>query len=478
MIASSFGLQLLAAMKDLKYVLSTLSTNEIKSFRKFLKDKSPKGINKRIWLLDKISKSKSAFPGKDEKNETDSGDNTSRQATYQLKKRLREDFYSFIITQSKFSGSHTDLGPDSEMQCLKKLYCFKVLIKRHLFHEAKNLLSEIYDIANRHHLDGISIQTELIADRYFHDFPRTNLKFDRTMKRLRHNHRVYDYVNNYLEESISFKHTDDRSFRQSLNKASLQDGSVEGDSTVDELLKINDSFFQNDYINAHKITYRLKLALQETPQGESSTFDGIVLLELAKAYLCLGKHFKAVKCLNKAKVLFKDHTTGRLVVWELYLMACVRDGNVVLVEKAIKEIQKIASDLKDPDYGIRTQLFRAYLSFMKDDHRQVIKLANSYKSSSKSSSWIINLKFLELISILFMGDFIWLEYKMESFRKKVASADGDWKRLLDFVHYIKTELCYDQVPISDQTRSSISKLLIHMDSWHPLGPSAIQRTKK
>lgn len=108
-------------MKSLRSIISKLSHNEIGTFRLFLSSHCRNGKNKKLELFDYlVNQTPESLPS--DSNEV------SRQSVYQLKKRLKEELYAFLITQEqvKVCNDRSFL----EMECHKKLYCFKILFDK------------------------------------------------------------------------------------------------------------------------------------------------------------------------------------------------------------------------------------------------------------------------------------------------------------------------------------------------------------
>ena len=80
-------------MKPLRSIISKLSPNEIGTFRLFLSTHCRNGKNKKLELFDKLVRQTP--------ESTTAVIDASRQSLYQLEKRLKEELYSFLITQEQ-----------------------------------------------------------------------------------------------------------------------------------------------------------------------------------------------------------------------------------------------------------------------------------------------------------------------------------------------------------------------------------------
>jgi hypothetical protein len=146
-------------MKSLLSIIKKFSQNEVETFRRFLSGYNRGKKNKKLELFNYLVTQGHDFDDfqVDKKN--------SRQSIYQLKKRLQEDLYSFLLSQQQTRNCNDEVF--LEMDCHKKLYCFKILFDKGVHEHARQILDDVLNISAKHYLHNIYLEAVGLKNAYF-----------------------------------------------------------------------------------------------------------------------------------------------------------------------------------------------------------------------------------------------------------------------------------------------------------------------
>ncbi len=446
-------------MKSLRSIINKLSHHEIGTFRVFLSSHCRNGKNKKLELFDQLVKK---IP------ESASSDSTqvSRQSVYQLKKRLKEELYTFLITQEqvKVCNDRSFL----EMECHKKLYCFKILFDKGIYDHALQMLNEVLNSASKHALHSLYLESVNLKNIYF---PMTQTKVVRQIpvnheiKKLKKSLGRNLYINHYLSESGNFLHESDDSFRLRLMRKVSDFDMAESEPVIDQLMEVNHLFYQKDFHSAHDKLVDL-LGTDADISGDANLVN-LVYVELTKACICTNALVEAQRWLPQAKLSMIKVDPFFQLLLELQFIIAVGSGDTVKQKEILEQSRQLREIRENAVLTAKWSFFALLISFQERDFKRVIKAANANSTFLfKDKSWLINLKMLELLSIYQLKDSDWLYYKMESFRKIISGTEGKQQRISQIANLLKVQISGKGLSQSD-THDKIIRIEKEFP-WHPL----------
>ncbi len=450
-------------MKPLRSIISKLSPNEIGTFRLFLSTHCRNGKNKKLELFDKLVRKTP--------ESTTAVIDASRQSLYQLEKRLKEELYSFLITQEQVRDYNDRFF--IEMDCHKKLYCFKILFDKGIQDHAHQILNEVLNVASKHSLHSIYLEAVNLRNIYF---PLSQAK---TVTQIPVNHEIRKlkkslgrnlYINHYLSESGNFLQEGDESFRTRLTEQLTDFDIAENEPGINTLMQVNHLFSQKEYIPAHN----LLVNLLETDHDIScdANIRNLVYIELTKCCICMNALADAEKWFQQAaQEISKSEAFAHLLI-ELQFLLAMRRGDTKALN-AILERRKRMTDFRDSEVlAARWSLYSIFISFQQREFRKVIKAVNVTSTLlSKEKGCLVHVKMLELLSIYELEDTDWLYYKIESFRKVLGNAEWKQQRISQIVNLIKLHVNGRRLSPSD-TEEKLVRIERELP-WHPLGNELI-----
>ena len=446
-------------MKSLLSIIDKLSHNEIGTFRVFLSNHCRNGKNKKLELFDHLVKQ---MP---EGLPPDSND-VSRQSMYQVKKRLKEELYAFLITQeqARISNDRSFI----EMECHKKLYCFKILFDKGIHDHAQQVLNDVLNISFHHSIHGIYLEAVNLKNIYF---PLAQTKVvnkipvSHEIKKLKKNLGRNLYVNQYLAEAQNFLHESDESFRRRLTMRLADFDLAESEPVIVRLGEVNHLFAEKNFQLAASALLEL-LDKEADISGEANMMN-LIYIELTKAYICMNELVKAQGWLHQTEPgLIKVDTFGHVLL-ELDFIIAIRTGATATLGAILEQSKRLRDTNESPVLKAKWSFYELMMNFQAGEFKQVIKGANANSTILvKEKSWLMNLKMLELLSIYKLKDSDWLYYKSESFRKILGGKECRQQRISQIVNLLKIHASGKRSPQSDMIEKIIS--IENEFPWHPL----------
>lgn len=452
-------------MKSLASIIDKLSPDEISTFRAFLTGNCRTIKNKKLDLFNDLVDRKR-------------GSETliiSRQSAYQLKKRLQEQLYSFLVSQEQ---SRTNDALFLEMDCHRKLYCFKILFDKGIHDHAFILLQEIIDVAEKHSLHGIYLDSINLRNTYFSLKKmrvRKHIPISGKIRKLTNSLSRNLYVNQYLTTATSAIHDTDQAFRKSLTDNLIGFDMSEAESVVERLMDVNRQLHEQNFESAH-------MQLQDLLQDETITnavdqgILGLIYIELSKSCICMNNLQGALKWLERGDVTLSKFDSFAVVILELNFIIAIRYSRPEVARSFILRATQLREVIASEVLTLKWSYYSLLVNFEQRLYKEVIKTINATPVfSTRVKNALINVKFLEILCVFQVSDWDWLQYKIDSFRKVSNGLDGRFPRIIHTISLLKAQS--SGRIISDVEVSEGIKLIDKQFPWHPLGLEIINQTQ-
>ncbi len=441
-------------MKSLTSIIEKMSPSEIEMFRVILKSNSRSEKNKKLELFDNIVDRKfRAEPS-----------HLSRQSVYQLKKRLQDQLYSFLISQEQMKTSDNQLF--LEMDCHKKLYCFKILFDKGIHDHALQVLDEVVSISSKNSLHGLYLDAVNLQNMYFPLKRRRSPKdiaIGAEIKNLNKSLSRNLYLNVYVIKSTTQYHESDQSFRQTLINEFINFDVPENEALLETLMEINQLFLANDFFTAHRLL--TKVYEEKTLTGLDENILRLILIELTKSSLCIDDMNEASHWLHQAESLPGKLESFLPILLELRFIVAFRMRKLNNLNDILRQSEAIPAIATNEALHFKWNWFHLIANFENRKYKDVVRLANANAAfSTKSKHGIVHVKALELLAIYQMNDYDWLSYKIDSLRKYIGGMDDKLSRIVQLFVVIKNHVVGR--PISE-TYAAID-MIDQQSPWHPL----------
>lgn len=451
-------------MKDLIRIMSCFSDVEMRAFRLYLNQHQKRGHNKKEALMDLLMK----YPAKSvDQIRNALNRKISKQALYQLKKRLKDDLITFMMANHQVNESNQ--ASAGRLSCYRMLYYFNVLVQRGLRQDARKLLEELELKARSFHLPDILLSVQGLRHRHFPlttkepEWMHTNALIDDTCEEIKLAQLQNDYLKQRLgitrsvqpRSSLYIPDTSDLYFN---NRASL---CYSGLSIMLE---------SRDYIKLYRLAYRMLLRQPFFLNQVGKVNRGILFLYLSQSALCLGHLKRAREWLTNAELDFRKMKYWELHILELRFFIEIRSGNLIELPKIIKKAENAIQSSKMEALRYRWRLFEAFRAYKNGEYPHVVQLANLHTEFPSPPEWIFSLRLLELMSIQKMKDPDWLRYKLESLRKKATGQLAGGHRLFVMLKMINHNLKHGN---NERLNDVEQEAQFYRDAYDPLGPEVI-----
>ena len=443
-------------MKSLLSIIDKLSDHEIGTFRMFLSSHCRNGKNKKLELFDHLVSQTAQGHTPD----------SSRQSVYQLKKRLKEELYAFMITQEQVRVSND--RSFLEMECHKKLYCFKILFDKGIHDHAQQILNEVLNIAFKQSLHSIYLEAVNLKNIYF-PLARTKvvrkIPVNHEIKKLKKHLGRNLYVNQYLAEAGSYLHESDDSFRRRLMGRLVDFDLAENETVILRLMEVSRLFSQKDFYSAHNTLVQL-LDPDADLSGDVNMLS-LVYIELTKACICMNELAEAQRWLRQPQCgVIKADAFGHVLL-ELHFIIAMRAGDSARCSEILEHSRQLRIIIENPVLKAKWSFHELLVSFQAKAFNKVVKAANATSPFlAKDKSWLMNLKMLELLSICQLKDPDWIHYKLENFRKTVSATGLRQQRIGLIVNLLKIHV--NRKGVSHAEMEDKLTGIENEFPWHPL----------
>lgn len=450
-------------MKSLVSIIKKLSPNEINTFRSFLTTHSRTGKNKKLELFDQLVRTTDVTPF--------NSSATSRQSTYQLKKRLQDELYSFLTLQDQQRNGDDQLF--REMDCHRKLYCFKILYDKGIRDHASQVLQEVIDVSSEHGLHGLYLEAINLRNNHFpvkKDVKR-KIPIRYQLRKLKKALGRNLYINQYLTESAKIFFDNDGSFRLTLINELVYFDLSATEHVIEQLMDVNHLIHQREFLSAQDKLVRLS----EAELGDDDKLRGLILIDLAKVTLCLGNIARTAELIANVREFVGRYGSFFTVFLELNFFIHVRNGDFSQLSRIVNEARQNKEIRESDVLRGKWACYSLYMSFLLGRYREVIKIVNGDPVFAfRNRSWLINIKFLELVCILKTGDVDWLFYKIESLRKLISTLTEKPERVMRLLALIKA------FASGQGSFAVIREKIVSLEReypWHPFGIEVINYTQ-
>lgn len=411
-----------STLETLIHLVKCLKPNEIQFIKDFYKTKYNRTDNKRLRLFEIILK----YQPLDNQKACRllyKGDRPS--AFCHLKKKLHEDLLNFILLNSQ-TGHDATYQQNEEILCRKTLLQGKILVSRGIYDQGIELLKEAGKIAERFEFPDLKLAAFDILRGYRNYAKGLNSRkyYNDQMDKALHNfEKILKAREIKFSGQFSIRHPSTDELNTNSAHPDISNGCVLSDSKRAYFwsqMNVINHCIQNRFFQEAKIKVnQLADLLTTEPALDCSSYHAEVYQLQARVNMYLSQYTAAILPARKSLELFGDGTYEHLQAITILFFAYYRSQYFQHAEEIITFAQHNNYNqlrLTQP-WG----LLKAALKFSYGNHLEAGKILNQDKDIKDcDKSWAIGQRLLELLNILELKDYDWFEYKIESFRKKLA----------------------------------------------------------
>ncbi|MEL7001982.1 MAG: hypothetical protein AAFN93_04510 [Bacteroidota bacterium] len=408
-------------MEKLKHLIGCLKPQEVQLAEQYFKLKSgSKGAeSKKLKLFKLILKGKVDC---DERAAAQLYEKKSCSAYSHLKKRLHEDILSIILMSSQ--QDETD-NIAEEIKCRKQLIQGKLLINRGVVNDGLSLLKNVSDRAEEYEFLDIKLAADDVL-RTYSDL-RSNLMATRSYdKNINESFNLMRKILYAKQLNYEIRHPDERHDTENQSYDLPLRPQREGEFGSKRLdywynkFEFGNSQQKRNFDQAEKYANTLLETVKKNPRLYNKVEIANLFLEVGHLYFREEKYNQAAKYASGAMKYYENQEARRLDAMRVVFLSLFRRGEINQSWDIVNEVLNGAKCLKESIHKPIWVLQKATLEFTEKHYNNSVKtLQSGYNQLNHKSDWAVGYRLLELLNILELQDYDWLEYKLEAFRKFV-----------------------------------------------------------
>lgn len=444
-------------MERILKLINSLNQTElqfIKNYYEVTSNKSKRSVLFNLLVEGKIASNSDAL------NLIYPGQSNANSALSHLKNKLFKELLNILMVTSP--GNEECQIIHDRMTCKRNLLQSELLFERGLVKEGISILDKTSKIAEAYEYPDISL--ELINILLKHNIQDHNKGLILQSQKFIHN---YDDI---IQSKISFYYRNETNGNASYqrNKSFSKRAHFWG-----ELSSIENLIDECKFRTGEKRALRLKSFLNKENCIRSNIKDAQVCKGLTEIYLNLGNYEEAEKyaTLTHTHLLpyFPQFQEALSVVFFAYL----RNGHYQEAETIYK--QAISQSGISQIHKNKWILLRGALDFYQKKYKNVYgTIAQCDMKYINDSDWCLSPRFLELLSILELGDYEWYEFRLDCYRKKLAKLKMHVTDRMRIVFgllqsLVKVNFNYDQLIKSEYGLFEVLRKPSPTLYWNPVG---------
>ena len=396
-------------MIELRKIFHCFRPSEISQIKELIRLRNKSCDNRKYQLLELIEKNTGITDAQAVK--LIYGNKNSGSAFSHLKDRLKKDLLDFL--HQKGQDRVVDLKVAHEIKAQKLYTQGLILYYQDLKDIAFSSLTEALKISEKYELFHIKLA--------IYEFIGTHLKKESREAVWEQ----YQYTISELENLYHLK----------ADFYLPQKSSWDGPSGTSNLNSTSSLFWyykihtkkmedQKDYLKADQYSQKMLSALEAKPN--LFTREEVLATNLTKARLCIyqDRLDDAVRFSKQAINHPCSHDSSKIRALEILFYVFFYRHEW---EKAEKTSQKAISYLSEDTMDrCKWDYFMANLTFAKGRFRDSVKILSTKSISINNQNFLLNKRLLEMLNLIEMRDYDWLDFKMDNFRKAARKVKSDY----------------------------------------------------
>lgn len=465
-------------MEKLKHLIDCLKPHEIQLAEQYFKLKAQgKSVESKKLKLFKLILSGKAKT--DEAIASQLYDKKTCSAYSHLKKRVQEDILNLMLLSSNQQDEEDHIA--EEIKCRKLLIQAKMLINRGVIDEGLVMLENLSEKAQSLEFHDIKLAAEDVL-RTYSDL-RTNRNavrsYDRNINESFNLMRKIFYAKqmNY-EVRHPEGHSDDHSHTYRMPFRPVRQETDLGSERLNywyNKLALGNSQQLDNFEQAEKYANILLNNIKHNPKLYSKNEVSDLFLEVSTMYFNKRQYRQATKYATGAIEYCKNHEERKYRAMRIIFLSLFRNGEIDQSWKIVNEVLDHSQQAGMVDQKPIWLLQKATLEFTKQDFSDSVKtLQTGFNQLSGKSDWMVGYRLMELLNIMELQDYDWLEYKLEAFRKFVYRLHCTSKDRYTAIHKLFKK-CLDLHKDTNQLYECLkyAEISNEYQQWDPMGAEII-----
>ena len=405
----------------------------------------------------------------------------------QLKARLKSDIHNVLILQDS-SVKYKTPAAQGAFDCRRALIQGEILLGRGVYGEAVNMLLKASRTAQKYELFAEKIQID--------DLLRSHLVLKEGQKPFDEYTETIDDNVTLLKESLKakrdhylitipnlFRTNNEHEYLEqgeeilSQIKADLSDTRSVRAEFYNRLTAVHYYSRQKNFAVAMNQAKILEALVEKNGMVKSDANIAGVSMEIANILINLGKFQSASRYAQKSLMHFKKGMVNELYAMESLFFSYFRGGNIISAQDIIEQASRHKQLKYNKFLEAKWKFLSSATEFKNGNLDASLKsLSQNSMLASDKSGWLLGVYILEIINRIEKGDYDWVEYRFEAFKKVIQRHNGKAganRRCSGIQKVLKTLTKYDYC--FDTTARKESNVLNLLERgrdpyyWNPVG---------
>lgn len=466
-------------MEKLKHLIGCLKPHEVQLAEQYfkLKTSGKRSESKKLKLFKLILSGKAKT---DEHIASQLYEQRTCSAYSHLKKRLHEDILNIMLLSSTNQEEEDRIA--EEIKCRKLLIQGKMLISRGVIDDGLLLLKDLSNRADKLEFHDIKLASDDVLRTYSDLRPNLGAtrSYDRhinesfnIMRKILYAKQMNYEVRHPNENHTVEVHTYDIPLRPVRQQTDF--GSEKLNYWYNKFAMGNSQQNKN-FKQAESYANAILENIKQNPKLYSTEEMADIFLEVSNLNFRMERYNQATKYAKGAINYFKNQQNRKLEAMRIVFLSLFRKGEINQSWDLVNKVLNNANTAVDSAQAPIWILQKATLEFIEHHYSDSVKtLQSGYTQLGNKSDWMVGYRLVELLNILELHDYDWLEYKLEAFRKFVHRLHCASKERYTTIYKVFKKY----IDVTGYERQYFSEYLNTIDqeqnnqTWDPMGVEII-----
>lgn len=420
-------------MDKIIQLVKTLNPNEIRAIKRYFASSSKTHINHRQLLFNNILNGKVI----DEKTGYKIiGRQTGDSAFIMLKKRLKDDILKVLVTEEgtkKFNSNYFE----ARYKCRLMIIEADLLLSKGVFLLGEEILKKSLALAEQYELTNEALILYDLLQAHFGIKAGPEKYLEYSIKNKNHlilSQKKFEAQDYFRQLTMPQRFSTNKNylFKEQSALASKELEKLANESNSDEIkswyLRSNIFYFHTigDYISAREFASDFLDLANRSPVLNSKDNIGGAYMQLSIVNLLIGNYSEAFKCADNATKYFVKQSMNQVNAFGFLFLSAIYDKQFEVALSIVNKVSKFKTIEQYKTIEAKWNYYKANLLFAQgkfDDALALLQRENELISDK--SGWRLGFKILGMMCIVELGNYDWLDFRIETFRKLLSDVKNE-----------------------------------------------------
>lgn len=412
-------------MEKITQLIQALNKQEITAVRRYFKVRRENIYTERQKLFDIIVKNKGI-------SDLELLKKLKRRATdpsfSMLKRRLMDDIMKVMVWESN-AKTYSSKFHEAKYKCRLMIMEAELLLNRGLQTLAEDILQKAYKLAAFYELSNESILINEQLQSYvglrkgissYRFYAENNLA---NFELIKDKFYAQDYFRKLTMPNL-FSTNKELSYKEQSKQAmnDLSKLSSKSQSVQIKYWQLRSEIYYNyvsaEYARARQFANEFIKLVQESPVVYSKDNLGGANMQMAIIEMYLKQYVSAKKYANEAIKNFVSGSLNMLTALDCKYVACLYNKDLAEAANILVSVKQLELYRNNNSIASKWLFYEASHKFLSNKYADALAtLQKQTELTEDKSGWRLGYKILEMMCIIELGYYDWLDYRIETFRK-------------------------------------------------------------